>query len=137
MSALDIIVIGAGVSGLSCAHELAVAGHRVQIWSAERPEHTTSRVAAAFWHAYRAEPVDRVGPWAMRTYERFAAMAIDPTIGPAAGVVMHEAIELLREPAPDPVWARSVDMYRHALPEELPPGYAHGRVFSADRKSVV
>ncbi|MCA9701821.1 MAG: FAD-binding protein, partial [Myxococcales bacterium] len=34
MSDVDVIVIGSGVSGLSCATELARAGKRVQVWTA-------------------------------------------------------------------------------------------------------
>lgn len=88
-------------------------------------------VAAAFWHPYRAWPVDRVGPWSAVGYERFASIAADLTLAPQAGVTMRQAIELYREPEPDPPWARYVDMFRHALPDELPPGYAHGLVFEA------
>lgn len=125
----DIVVVGGGVSGLTCAHELASAGKRVEVWTAAPPEQTTSRVAAAFWHPYRAEPIERVGPWAAVSYERFAAIAADAVRGPAAGVQMREAIELFETRQPDPPWCRCVDLFRHAMPEELPPGYAHGVVW--------
>jgi D-amino-acid oxidase len=124
----DIIVIGGGVSGLSCAHELALAGKRVEVWTAVASEATTSRVAAAFWHPYRCDPIERVGPWAAVSYERFASMAADPRIGPAAGVCLRDAIELFVDRVPDPAWSRYVDMFRHAVPEELPPGFSHGVV---------
>jgi D-amino-acid oxidase len=131
MIAPEVIVVGAGVVGLSCAFELAAAGRRVAVWAAAPPERTTSAVAAAFWYPYRVEPIERVGPWAAVAYERFASLAADLTVGPRAGVMMREAIELFVEPCPDPPWARHVDMFRHALPEELPPGYAHALVFEA------
>src|SRR5690606_14890119 len=111
--------------------ELARAGRRVTIWTAAPPEQTTSMVAAAFWHPYRAWPIERVGPWAAVSYERFASIAADRALGPEAGVMMREAIELYAEPQPDPPWSRHVDMFRHAQPEELPPGYGHGLVFEA------
>jgi D-amino-acid oxidase len=131
MSTPEIIVIGGGVSGLSCATELARAGRRVQIWTAVPPEQTTSSVAAAFWYPYRAEPIERVGPWAAISYERFASIAGNLTLGPKAGVYMREAIEVFPDRVPDPPWSRYVDMFRHAVPEELPPGYKHGIVFEA------
>ncbi|MCA9686544.1 MAG: FAD-dependent oxidoreductase, partial [Myxococcales bacterium] len=132
MSDVDVIVIGSGVSGLSCATELARAGKRVQVWTAVPAEHSTSRVAAAaFWYPYRAEPIDRVGPWSAVGYERFASIASNLTLGPKAGVTMREAIELFASPVPDPPWSRYVDMFRHAVAEELPEGYSHGLVFEA------
>jgi D-amino-acid oxidase len=75
--------------------------------------------------------MERVGPWSAVGYERFASMAEDPVLGPLAGVCMREAIELYAERQPDPPWARYVDMFRHALPDELLPGFEHGIIFEA------
>ena len=47
-----------------------------------------------------------------------------------AGNEPHPEVDRV-EPQPDPPWARHVDMFRHALPEELLPGFAHGFVFEA------
>jgi D-amino-acid oxidase len=127
----DVIVIGAGVAGLSCASELVQAGHRVAVWAAAPPRQTTSVIAAAFWYPYLVEPLARVGPWSAIGYERFARIAADLSVGPRAGVYMREAIEIFAEPVPDPPWSRYVDMFRHAQPDELPPGYRHGIVFHA------
>ncbi len=131
MSAPEIIIVGAGVAGLSCAAELARAGRRVVVWTDVPPEQTTSMVAAAFWFPYMVEPLERVGPWSAVGYERFASIAADLTLGPQAGVYMREAIEIFPDLCPDPPWSRHVDMFRHAMPEELPAGYGHGLVFEA------
>ena len=48
-----VAVVGGGVIGLTCALELARAGHRVQVLSADPVEATTSAVAAALWFPYR------------------------------------------------------------------------------------
>lgn len=130
MRGAEIIVVGSGVSGLSCALELAQAGHRVSIWTAALPNRTTSRVAAAFWYPYRVDPPDRVLGWAIRSYRRFTTLAEGPTAA-ASGVRMREAIELFPERVADPPWAPMVADFRHAPSDELPPGYAHGVLFTA------
>ncbi|MCA9701820.1 MAG: FAD-binding oxidoreductase, partial [Myxococcales bacterium] len=79
----------------------------------------------------RVDPPERVVPWAMVSYERFAMLAEDPERSEASGVVMREALELFPAPVPDPPWAHEVDLCRHAMPDELPPGYGHGLIFLA------
>ena len=130
MTKPEIIVIGGGVSGLSCAHELAAAGRAVELWTAEPSLNTTSMVAAAFWYPYRAEPIERVAPWAAVSYERFTKL-MDGGLGPTIGVYMREAIELFPALVEDPAWARYVRRFRHARADELAAGYAHGIVFEA------
>lgn len=128
-----IIVIGGGVSGLSCAHELAAAGGQVELWTAQLPARTTSMVAAAFWYPYRAEPMARVAPWSAVGYARFAALAAGAR-AEQIGVRMREAIELFPSEVEDPAWSRYVRGFRHARAEELAAygsDYAHGIVFEA------
>lgn len=50
-----ITVIGAGVIGLSTAHELASAGHQVTVIHDQDPLETVSAVAAAIWFPYHSE----------------------------------------------------------------------------------
>ncbi len=123
---LEVVVIGAGVAGLSCASLLAEAGIGVEIWTAALPEHTTSSVAAAFWSPYLVEPLERVLPWAMVSYRRFATLVADP----GTGVIWREALEVFPEPVPDPTWANDVDEFRPARPDELPPGHGYGYFFT-------
>ena len=121
-----VIVVGAGVVGLTCAVRLLEAGHRVDVVARDLPRETTSVVAAAVWYPHLAFPQDRVTAWAARSYEVFAALAGEH---PAAGVRMLAGTEVLGSPAPDPWW-------RPAVPEltrvrELPDGYADGWSFVA------
>ncbi|WP_459973706.1 FAD-dependent oxidoreductase [Nocardioides pyridinolyticus] len=77
-----VIVVGAGVIGLTCALRLLEAGHRVDVVARDLPRETTSAVAAAFWYPYRALPQDRVTGWAKTTYAVFDALAdTDPESG--------------------------------------------------------
>lgn len=121
------IVVGAGVSGLSCAHELLAAGFEVEVWAREPATRTVSTIAAAFWYPYHVEPPARVLPWARAAYRRFLELAQRPE----TGVTVQEAIEVFPAPAPAPHWADAVDGFRLARTDELPPGRAHGFVFRA------
>ncbi len=128
MSADPTLIIGCGVSGLTCAVRLLEAGRPCEIWARELPPATTSAVAAAFWYPYRAYPRERVTGWAMTSYARFRRLAEDE---PAAGVFVLAAIELFRRPAPDPWWGAAVPRWRRARPDELPAGYVDGYRFDA------
>lgn len=117
-----VIVVGAGVIGLSCAVRLLEAGRRVDVVGRDLPLETTSSVAAAVWSPY-TPPQEHVVRWARTAYDAFAELCGDDS----TGVVMRTGTELLREPAGDLWW-------RHALPPgagpdretSLPPGFATG-----------
>lgn len=103
-----VLVVGAGVSGLSCAHELLGAGYAVSLWAREGPPDTTSAVAAALWYPFEAEPPDKVAGWAARSYRRFLALAARGTPG-----VAIEALIDLRSPAlAAPGWVTDLEGYR-------------------------
>lgn len=117
-----VIVVGAGVIGLSCAVRLLEAGHRVDVVARDLPLETTSSVAAAVWSPY-SQPQEHVVRWARAAYDAFAALCEDES----AGVVMRTGTELFRHDGGDLWW-------RDALPPDagpdretsLPPGYASG-----------
>ncbi|KFE72511.1 FAD-dependent oxidoreductase [Hyalangium minutum] len=124
---MHVLVLGGGVSGLSCGIRLLEAGHTVELWARELPPYTTSDVAAAVWYPYRASPQDRVTAWAKRTFDVLSALAKHPE----TGILVERGVELFTEAPPDPWWAPCVPSLRAATPEELLPGFTHGYSFEA------
>ncbi|PRY47395.1 D-amino-acid:oxygen oxidoreductase (deaminating) [Geodermatophilus tzadiensis] len=118
---LRVAVVGGGVVGLTCALELARAGHRVQVHAADPPEATTSAVAAAIWFPYRAAPVDAVLRWGLVSRTVFTALADDP----ATGVTLRPGTVVHRNGEPDLWWTAGL-AHRPATAAELPPGVPGG-----------
>jgi D-amino-acid oxidase len=118
-----VIVVGAGVVGLSCAVRLLEAGHRVDVVARDLPLETTSAVAAAIWYPYHAFPHDLVTAWSARSYRVFEALADRPE----TGVRMVAGTEVFRAPQPDPWWASAVPSLDHET--ALPEGFVAGWTF--------
>lgn len=118
-----VIVVGAGVVGLTCAFRLLEAGHRVDVVARDLPLETTSSVAAALWYPYRAFPQERVTVWSGASYVEFMALADDPK----TGVAMRTGSEVFRSRQADPWWKPAVP----GLDREtsLPDGYVDGFTF--------
>ncbi|MCY3000532.1 MAG: FAD-dependent oxidoreductase, partial [Planctomycetota bacterium] len=124
MARPNAIVVGCGVSGLSCAHELARAGFAVEIWTRELPQRTTSSVAGAIWYPFKVAPKERVARWASESYFEFERLARDSS----SGVAMCTGVELLphgadAEAAEYRAGARNL---RDRARAELPAGFARG-----------
>ena len=75
---MRVVVVGAGVVGLTCAVRLAEAGHDTHVLARDLPLETTSAVAAAMWYPYLAQPRDAVTRWAARTFEVLEGLSRDP-----------------------------------------------------------
>jgi D-amino-acid oxidase len=99
-----VIVVGAGVVGLSCAVRLLEAGHRVDVVARDLPLETTSAVAAALWYPYRALPFERVTAWSQVSYGELGRLAADES----TGVRMLSGTEVHRVRTPDPWWRDAV-----------------------------
>ncbi len=120
-----VIVVGAGVVGLSCAVRLLEAGHRVDVLARDLPLETTSAVAAALWYPYRAFPFEQVTAWSAATYRELETLAkVDDT-----GVVMREGTEVHRSRVADPWWVSAVPALTRV--RALHPPFVDGWTFVA------
>lgn len=100
----QILVVGAGVVGLTCAVRLLEAGHRVDVLARDLPLESTSVVAAALWYPYLALPQDRVTAWSAHSFEVFSELASDEK----SGVSLLPGTEVHRRVTPDPWWRSAV-----------------------------
>lgn len=124
--ALRIVVVGAGITGLSTAVSLLDAGHRVRVVAAKHGAATTSALAAAVWFPTHVGPTERVLRWGADTFGELSHQAATQV----PGVVMRESLGLYRESPGEPEWAAAVGGVRPAAADELPPGYRHGLRFA-------
>ncbi|MGW1748846.1 FAD-dependent oxidoreductase [Streptomyces sp. NPDC002092] len=85
----DVIVVGAGVIGLTTAVVLAERGVRVRVWTRDPVAATTSAVAGALWWPYRIEPVARARAWALQSLDVYEELATRPG---STGVRMVEGV---------------------------------------------
>jgi D-amino-acid oxidase len=120
-----VIVVGAGVVGLSCAVRLLEAGHAVDVVARDLPLETTSAVAAALWYPYRAQPFDRVTAWSKAGYAELETLASRE----GTGVRMLPGTELHRSRTADPWWRDAVPALTRI--RAFGPPYADGWTFVA------
>lgn len=76
-----IAIVGAGVSGLTCGVTFAERGFQTSILADKAGQQTTSAAAAAIWFPYDAQPLDKVIPWALETFEMLVELARDARSG--------------------------------------------------------
>jgi D-amino-acid oxidase len=130
----DVLVVGAGVSGLTTAVCLAEAGLRVTIRCAQPPLQTTSAVAGAIWAPHLVESSERATRWGSETMTVLAELVADP----AAGVRTADGVVAVRDiltgpaagPAP-PHWVSGLTGLGACDPAQLPPGFTSGWRFTA------
>lgn len=97
-----VAVIGAGVSGLTCAVLLAERGYPTTIFAEETLSQTTSAAAGAIWFPYDVEPLDRAIAWALQSYQTFRDLCEESQ----SGVSMIELQTFCRNGSiPIPDWA--------------------------------
>jgi D-amino-acid oxidase len=120
-----VLVVGAGVVGLSCAVRLLEDGHAVDVLARDLPLETTSAVAAALWYPFRAYPYERVTSWSARSYSELGRLAeLEDT-----GVRMLHGMEYHRRATADPWWRDAVPTLTRV--RALGPPYVDGWSFVA------
>jgi D-amino-acid oxidase len=124
-TAQQIVVVGAGVSGLTSALCLAEAGWPVRVWTAAMPKQTTSVIAGAVWLPPRpAERAAETLAWTEYSLGVFRELATDPETGvqmaPALGVAESTATEAMSSAA------QLIPELRPAERAELPEGFEVG-----------
>ena len=104
----DVVVIGAGVSGLTTAVCLAEAGFPIKIISSGTGSATTSFAAGATWSPYLVEWTDRSRAWSFETLDELRALAAEPD----AGIELVAGMEAAPEPVEPPEWHDRLDGFR-------------------------
>ena len=121
-------VVGAGVSGLSCAARLLESGHDVEVVSDKFSPDTVSDVAAAIWYPFLTAPADKADKWGMVTYVELERLAREE---PRSGVRMRDGREYLRAVVSSPSWTDDIAAFRILEDYEIPEGYVFGWEFRA------
>jgi D-amino-acid oxidase len=127
MAAVDIVVVGAGVVGLSTAIALAEAGLSTRVVAAEPPSRVTSVAAGAIWGPVRCGPEDRCHGWARTGLEVLGALADEPS----AGVHQLHGREVAQTVASPPPWTSLLADLRTLAAAELPAGFSSGWSYTA------
>jgi D-amino-acid oxidase len=128
-----VIVVGAGVSGLTCAVRLLEAGYAVRVLAAElSTEPTRQRTpgdppgpcsprAGAVWYPYHIEPAAKVTRWGKLSRLRYAELADVP----GSGVRMVPLTLYWGDDPGETEWALLDGCDLQMLPaDEVPEGYA-------------
>ena len=121
-------VVGAGISGLTCAMRLLQRGYEVTIYADKFSPDTVSDVAAAVWYPFLSYPIKKTNRWSLETYSKLSKMAKDY---PESGVTIRKSREFLRENIAPHEWTKGVEGFRVLKDEELVNDYIFGWEFEA------
>jgi D-amino-acid oxidase len=124
---MDVLVLGAGVSGLTTGICLAEAGLSVTIRTDAPPDRTTSVAAGAVWGVVRVGPPERALGWAQTGLEVLSKLAAEP----GTGVRMASGKEVSRAPLEPYHWTSLLPDLRPCRPDELPEGCTSGWHYTA------
>ena len=127
----DVLVVGAGVSGLTTAICLAEAGLRAVIQAATPPGQTTSAVAGAIWGPHLVEDSPRATQWRRDTLSVLRELAAEP--GTGVRVVTGVQADRGAPPPlePPPAWLTELGPVTPCLRGSLPDGFTSGWRYAA------
>lgn len=123
---MNIVVIGAGISGMASALKLVEAGHQVSVVAKAFSPNITSNRAAAFWLPYHIRNDRRGIEWCRKSYDVYRELSKDP----ATGISMKTLIKVVADDVPevDRSWKDFMPpgSYRAIAKDRLMPGYTEG-----------
>ena len=117
-----IAIVGAGVSGLTCAILFAESGFATCILAEQIGDRTDSAAAAAIWYPYDVGSGCDIVPWALISYGRFLELARNPQSG--VSLVELRVFSRLGPIAP-PDWAQPFST-RALVANEIPAVFVSG-----------
>jgi D-amino-acid oxidase len=117
----EVLVVGAGVIGLSTAIRLAEDGMTVAIATAHDPQHTTSALASAMIGPTFAPPGSRLRLWEEETLRELSGLD-----GLALGVHRCRGRFASRHAGVQPPGVEDLARFEHCGQAELPDGYRSG-----------
>ncbi|MGB1250952.1 MAG: FAD-dependent oxidoreductase [Candidatus Promineifilaceae bacterium] len=117
----QIVIIGAGVIGLTSGIRLLEQGASVTIMANALSPNTTSDVAAAYWFP-TGEPEKRVLGWGRVAYDVLNNLSNDPE----TGVFFRYFNKLSHDPLPDPPYLDIVDEFERLDCSTLRGNYSDG-----------
>lgn len=123
MGKRSLIVLGSGVSGLSCGILLLREGYDVTIWAKDFPPNTTSNKAAAVWYPFVVKPPDKATRWARDSITFFHKEILGKA---ESGTKRMKVIEVFEHAVTDPWWKDGVASFRRVTRDECPEGYIDG-----------
>ncbi|HEX3035049.1 MAG TPA: FAD-dependent oxidoreductase [Thermodesulfobacteriota bacterium] len=120
----NVLILGCGVSGLSCGISLLERNFSVTIVAHTLPPNTTSNAAGAIWFPYKSYPEGRVLGWGRFSFNEY--LKLKEIAG--TGVSFIKLILPFEHKVIDPEWKDIVHNFHRISQEELPQGYSDGYV---------